>query len=70
MSSVEDSKRASGIKILHGFDINKGQTTELILDFDASRSIVKAGSSGKWLLKPTIKVLDTEEYSVISGMEL
>jgi hypothetical protein len=40
------------------------------LDFDASRSIVKAGSSGKWLLKPTIKVLDTEEYSVISGMEL
>jgi hypothetical protein len=57
----------TGIKIVHGFDINEGQTTELILDFDASRSIVKAGSSGKWLLKPTIKVLDTEEYSVISG---
>jgi len=57
----------TGIKIVHGFDINENQTTELILDFDASKSIVKAGASGKWLLKPTIKVLETEEYSVISG---
>jgi len=56
----------TGIKIVHGFDISENQTTELILDFDASKSIVKAGS-GKWLLKPTIKVLDTEEYALISG---
>ena len=57
----------SGIKIVKGFDINANQTTELILDFDAARSIVKAGSSGKWLLKPTIKLLNTTEYSIISG---
>jgi len=57
----------TGIKIVHGFDINENQTTELILDFDASRSIVKAGNSGQWLLKPTIKVLDTADYSIISG---
>jgi len=57
----------TGIKIVHGFDITKNQTTELILDFDASRSIVKAGNSGKWLLKPTIKVLDTADHSIISG---
>jgi len=57
----------TGIKIVHGFDITENQTTELILDFDASRSIVKAGNSGKWLLKPTIKVLDTADYSIISG---
>jgi hypothetical protein len=56
----------TGIKI-HGFFINENETTELILDFDASKSIVQAGSSGKWLLKPTIKVLDTENYSIISG---
>lgn len=55
----------TGIKIIHGFDINEDQTTELILDFDASRSIVKAGASGQWLLKPTIKVID--EYSIING---
>lgn len=57
----------TGIKIVKGFDINTNETTELILDFDAARSIVKAGSSGKWLLKPTIKLLDTQAYSIISG---
>jgi len=58
----------TGIKIVHGFDINTNKTTELLLDFDASKSIVIAGSSGKWLLKPTIKVLNTEDYSIISGI--
>jgi hypothetical protein len=57
----------TGIKIVHGFDITENQTTELILDFDASRSIVKAGNSGQWLLKPTVKVLNTAECSIISG---
>lgn len=57
----------SGVKIVHGFDINQNQTTELILDFDASRSIVKAGKNEQWLLKPTIKVLNTNEYSIIRG---
>jgi len=57
----------TGVKIVHGFDINENQTTELILDFDASRSIVRAGNSGQWLLKPTVKVLDTGACSIISG---
>lgn len=57
----------TGIKIVSGFDINANQTTELLLDFDAARSVVMAGSSGQWLLKPTIKVLDTADYSIISG---
>ena len=57
----------TGIKIVNGFDINANETTELILDFDASRSIVMAGASGQWLLKPTIKVLETDNYSIIRG---
>ena len=57
----------TGIKIVHGFDITENQTTELILDFDASRSIVKAGNSGQWLLKPTIKVLDTVKWFNVDG---
>jgi len=40
----------------------------LILDFDASKSVIQAGKSGQWLLKPTIKVLNTEEYSIIDGV--
>jgi hypothetical protein len=57
----------TGLKIVNGFDINENQTTELILDFDAMRSVVKPGSNGKYLLKPTVKVLDTTEYSIVSG---
>ncbi len=58
----------TGIKIVHGFDISENQTTELILDFDAMKSVVKAGSSGKYLLKPTIKVLDTVDSAIVSGL--
>jgi hypothetical protein len=57
----------TGIKLVHGFTIEEDQTTELILDFDACRSVVKAGASGLWLLKPTIKVVGTKDYAIISG---
>lgn len=57
----------TGIKLVKNFTITAGETTELILDFDAARSVVKAGASGKWLLKPTIKVLDAGEVSSIEG---
>jgi hypothetical protein len=55
----------TGIKLVSGFEIYENQTTELILDFDASRSVVQAGNSGNWLLKPTIKVIGT--VATISG---
>ena len=57
----------TGVKIVGGFDINTDQTTELILDFDACRSVVQAGNSGKWLLKPTIKIASLEDFSIING---
>jgi hypothetical protein len=57
----------TGIKIVKGFDISTNETTQLLLDFDATRSIVQAGTSGKWLLQPTIKVLNVVEYSIIQG---
>lgn len=60
----------SGYKVVAGFDINTKDTTELILDFDACRSVVEAGKSGQWLLKPTVKINfpdDPKEFSIISG---
>jgi hypothetical protein len=57
----------SGLKIVNGFDINANQTTELILDFDAMRSVVMAGASGQYLLKPTVKVLRTIDYALVTG---
>lgn len=57
----------TGLKIVNGFDINANQTTELLLDFDAMSSVVKAGSSGQYLLKPTVKVHNTLDYAIVSG---
>ena len=71
-NTIEELKVPSGyqtgIKIVHGFTIAANGTTELLLDFDACKSVVQAGNSGKWLLKPTIKVLDTVNYAVVSGV--
>jgi hypothetical protein len=57
----------TGIKLVHSFDVVAGRTVGLILDFDAGRSVVKAGSSGKWQLKPTIKVIDTLNNATLTG---
>ncbi len=58
----------TGIKIVRGFTISANQTTELVLDFDAARSVVEAGASGQWLLKPTIKVYELREYAIAAGL--
>jgi len=59
----------TGIKLVKGFDIEHQGSTELVLDFDALKSIVKAGKSGKYLLKPTIKVIESVTYSVEGYVE-
>ena len=46
----------TGIKLIHPFEIIEGEETELIIDFDAEKSIVKTGN-GRYILKPTIKVI-------------
>jgi hypothetical protein len=57
----------TGFKVVHGFTINADEITELILDFDATRSVVQAGNSGQWLLKPTIKAMEEQGYAIIEG---
>ncbi len=58
----------TGIKLVHTFDVESGRTVGLVLDFDAGRSVVKAGNSGKWLLKPTIKVIGTLNNATLTGI--
>jgi len=50
------SGQQSGLKLQAHFDVAAGQTADLILDFDACKSIVKAGNSGQYSLKPVISV--------------
>ena len=48
----------SGIKLINEFDVAPGQRVDLVLDFDACKSVVKRGN-GSYLLKPVIKVIPT-----------
>jgi hypothetical protein len=47
---------ASGIKLVHEFDVAAGQRADVVMDFDACKSIVSKGN-GRFLLKPVLKVL-------------
>ena len=48
----------SGIKLGHQFDVAPGQRVDLVLDFDACKSIVTKGNGG-YSLKPVINVIPT-----------
>jgi len=56
----------TGIKLVHPFEVTKNGLMELILDFDAMRSIVETGN-GKLILKPTIKIIEAVNYAEVSG---
>lgn len=56
----------SGVKLNHQFEIRSGLLYELLLDFDAERSIVLTGS-GQYKLKPVIRLTPIVISGTISG---
>ena len=57
----------SGVKLNIDAAVQPGIAYLLTLDFDANRSIVQAGKSGKFLLKPVIRVVTTGTTGLIAG---
>ena len=51
------SGQESGLKVQVHQDVTGGILYRLILDFDAGRSVVKAGNSGNYLLKPVLRII-------------
>ncbi len=60
------SAQQSGLKVNVQMSIEAGETAELVLDFDPCKSVVKAGNSGNYNLKPVITGY-FEEVSAIAG---
>jgi hypothetical protein len=58
------SGQQSGLKLQAHFDVATGQTADLVLDFDACKSVVKAGNSGNYNLKPVIAVVPRVNTSI------
>jgi hypothetical protein len=50
------SGQQSGLKLQAHFEVAAGQTADLLLDFDACKSVVPAGA-GKFILKPVVSVV-------------
>lgn len=61
------SAQQSGLKMNINADIEGDQVYTLLLDFDASRSIVEAGNSGKYLLKPVLRTIELANTGAIEG---
>lgn len=57
----------SGLKIKVGADISSGVTYKLVIDFDAAKSVVKSGNSGKYNLKPVIRAQMEAKTGAIKG---
>ncbi len=51
------SAQQSGYKLQAHFDVAAGQVVDMVLDFDACKSIVRAGNSGRYNLKPVVSVI-------------
>ncbi len=51
------SAMQSGLKLQANVDVAAGQSADLVLDFDACKSVVKAGNSGRYNLKPVVSVV-------------
>ena len=64
------SAQQSGIKLNINADLAAGIPYELVLDFDAARSIVRAGNSGQYILKPVIRTFAKAAGGAIQGVVL
>lgn len=61
------SGEQTGLKLNHEFDIIAETVYELMLDFDAERSIILTGN-GQYKLKPVIRLIPVIISGTISGM--
>ena len=63
------SAQQSGYKLNVNADVEEGQVYDLVIDFDASQSIVATGN-GMYILNPVLRTVDLEEQASISGTVL
>ena len=61
------SAQQSGLKLKLNASLQEGVTYTVKLDFDAARSIVSAGNSGKYILKPVIRAYEEATSGAIKG---
>ena len=65
------SSQQSGVKAKQfNIDIAANQLAKFVIDFDACKSVVVAGNSGQYLLKPQLSVLPRYVSGVVGAVDL
>lgn len=62
------SAMQSGLKLVNGFTVQPGQLTDVLLDFDACKSVVQRGN-GAYLLKPVIRMMPRRGAAIAGYVE-
>lgn len=63
------SAQQSGLKLKVDKPIQAGVSYDLVIDFDVARSIVRAGNSGQFILRPVLRVV-AEALATLEGTVL
>lgn len=61
------SGQQSGYKIVGPFSVKAGTMADLVLDFNACKSVLTAGASGQYILKPVVSAVATLVSGSITG---
>lgn len=59
------SAQQSGLKIKSDYTVAPNTTSTFVLDFDACKSIVVAGNSGQYILKPVVRLTQSYTGSIV-----
>jgi Domain of unknown function (DUF4382) len=63
------SATQSGLKLIHPFTVQPNSMADLLLDFDACRSVVRRGNSGRYNLKPVLAVIPRTTTAIVGTVD-
>lgn len=61
------SGQQSGYKIIINEELEADGFLDVLIDFDANQSVVVAGNSGQFILKPVLRVIEDDDTGAIEG---
>jgi hypothetical protein len=62
------SGNESGLKLIRGFTVGAGNTTDFTIDFDLRRSVIRPpGQSDDFVLKPVLRLVDNLQVGTLRG---
>jgi Domain of unknown function (DUF4382) len=62
------SGNQSGLKLIRGFTIGAGTTSDFTIDFDLRRSVIRPpGQNGDFVLKPVLRIVDNLQVGTLTG---